>query len=135
MFGGRRRPHLMDSCKTSSSFKAPLGFMSAKGPLLDFGCRMHFHKKKKNSDFFLSIFSCPYFFRLSLSMHIVHAPYPFFGVILFTSFHPFLILPFILSVCMTCVPSRFAQTSVRQLGEDCIIQVSGMWLGPGCSLL
>ena len=112
----------MDSCKTPSSFKAPLGFMSAKGPLLDFECGMHF------VIFFLRV--CLFLF-VSL---LFHAHYPFFGLP-FSSFHTFLILPFILSVCMTCVPSRFAQTSVCQLGEDCIIQVSGTWLGPGCSLL
>lgn len=122
MFWSRRRPHLMDSCKTPSSFKAPLGFMSAKGPLLDFECRMHF--------FFFLRFFLPF---VSLFFH-AHYHYPFFGLP-FSSFHTFLILPFILSVCMTCVPSRFAQTSVCQLGEDCIIQVSGTWLGPGCSLL
>lgn len=62
MFWSRRRPHLMDSCKTPSSFKAPLGFMSAKGPLLDFECRMHFFFFF--SDFFFHL--CPYFF-----MHII----------------------------------------------------------------
>lgn len=84
MFWSRRRPHLMDSCKTPSSFKAPLGFMSAKGPLLDFECRMHFF-------FFSQIFSsiCVLIFSCTLSLSFLWVALFFLSYFPNSSFHPF----------------------------------------------